>query len=105
MASEKIKVNLDKLGTIHKKDGKLYIELGADIEVFEGKKGNYIDVVRWENEPNQFGQTSSLVVSQPKGSTAEKRYIGNGEPLRKANNDAPASSVAPSGGSPFDSPF
>lgn len=102
--AEKLKLNLDKLGTVHRKGGKVYLEVAEDVNVFEGKKGNYVDIIRWENkEPDQFGQVSSYQVSQPKESTAPKRYVGNGSPLgQKAAAAAPAQSFDPQEG---DLPF
>ena len=94
MANEKYNINLDKLGTVHRKEGKVYLEIAQDVEVFEGQKGNYVGLVRFENDVlDQFGHSSSLVVSRPKDSQAPKRYIGNGKPMTQ--NNAPAQSVAP----------
>lgn len=94
MATERVKVNIDALGTVHKKNGKYYVEIAEDISVFEGKKGNYVDVIRWENDsPDQYGQTSSYQISKPKDADGPKRYIGNGTPLKGSNpgntNNAP----------------
>lgn len=103
--TERIKINLDKLGTVKRANGKIYLELAEDINVFEGKKGNYVDAIRWENnEPDQYGNTSSLQISQDQGSTAPKRYFGNGAPLKKGAA-APAAAPAASNDLDPDLPF
>ena len=105
MANERFSMNLDKLGTVHKKEGKIYLELNPEVEVFEGKKGNYVSFVRWENStPDQFGHTSSMQLSKPQGSEAPSVYVANGKPFGKGA-PAAAQEAAPSSSSPFDSPF
>ena len=106
MANERLSVNLDKLGTVHRKDGKIYIELDPTLDVFEGKKGNYLGLVRWENEtPDQFGHTSSYQISREQGSELPKAYVANGKPFGKGAPAQAAQQAAPSSSSPFDSPF
>ena len=90
MASEKISFNLDKLGTVHKKGGKIYVELNPNLKPFEGNKGNYIDLVRWENEsPDQYGNTSGIQLDFPMDYQGSKVYVGNGKPLKKSGAPAP----------------
>lgn len=106
MASERIKLNLNALGEVKRADGKIYLVLAEDISVFEGKKGNYVDAVRWENaQPDQYGNTSSLQISQPKDSNAPKRYFGNGSPLKRAEGTAQAAPAASTSSGDPDLPF
>lgn len=50
--------------------------------ITKGNNGNtYANIIIWENEtPNQYGNTHSIQLQQPKDSNMDKVYIGRAKP-------------------------
>lgn len=69
--------------------------------IFEGKKGNYIDVDIWINDnPDEYGNDAGIKQSYKVGDKFESHYIGNGKKGFGWGDDTSPTTDAVSDGKP-----